>query len=203
MKKEIPYFTIGDSYGGNQDWFPGTMMKRGGCAAATACDCCICLAKNQGAAGLCPIDICDITKDDYIRFAGIMEPYIHPRPGGVDKLEIFTEGFGRYASDVGIGLTFGTVSGDAPAEQAKSALKDSIDRNVPAACLILHHDNPAMDFYVWHWFILAGYEEAEEAFMVKAVTYSEYRWLDFDVLWDTGHEKKGGLVMPRLRENIS
>lgn len=203
MKKEIPYFTIGDSYGGNQDWFPEVMMKRGGCAAATACDCCICLAKNKGAAGLCPSDVSDITKEDYIRFAGIMEPYIHPRPGGVDRLELFTEGLGRYADDVGVGVAFGTVSGDEPVERAKLALKESIDSDIPAACLVLHHNDPDMDFYVWHWFILAGYDETADGFAVKAVTYSEYRWLDLDALWDTGHKRRGGLVMPRLRTSLA
>ena len=32
---------------------------------------------------------------------------------------------------------------------------------------------------------------------VKAVTYGEWAWVDFDRLWDTGHEEKGGLVLYR------
>lgn len=30
MKKELPYFSIGDSFGGNQDWFRDPMMHLGG-----------------------------------------------------------------------------------------------------------------------------------------------------------------------------
>ena len=41
MQKELDYFTIEHSYGGNQDWFWDPMMKIGGCAALTACDSCI------------------------------------------------------------------------------------------------------------------------------------------------------------------
>lgn len=40
-KKELKYFTIEDSFGGNQDWFTDPMMNRGGCGAVTACDTCM------------------------------------------------------------------------------------------------------------------------------------------------------------------
>ena len=48
MKKELDYFRIGNSYGGNQDWFLDFMMKIGGCAALTACDSCIYLDLYKG-----------------------------------------------------------------------------------------------------------------------------------------------------------
>ena len=32
---------------------------------------------------------------------------------------------------------------------------------------------------------------------VKAVTYGEWAWVDFDRLWDTGYEQKGGLILYR------
>ena len=38
MRRELEHFRIGDSYGGNQDWFPTFMMRIGGCGAETACD---------------------------------------------------------------------------------------------------------------------------------------------------------------------
>ncbi|CUX66345.1 hypothetical protein BN3590_03148 [Clostridium sp. C105KSO15] len=41
MKKELSYFRVGDSFGGNQDWFRDPMMHLGGCGAAAACDACI------------------------------------------------------------------------------------------------------------------------------------------------------------------
>ena len=31
--------------------------------------------------------------------------------------------------------------------------------------------------------------------MAKAVTYGEWQWLDMDELWETGFEKKGGLIL--------
>lgn len=45
MKKELNYFYMGDSLGGNQEWFSGFMMKKGGCGAETACDISVYLAK--------------------------------------------------------------------------------------------------------------------------------------------------------------
>ena len=57
---------------------------------------------------------------------------------------------------------------------------------------------------MWHWFLLIGYsdEESEETPRrhVKAVTYGEWAWVDFDRLWDTGYEQKGGLVLYRWDE---
>ena len=41
MKRELEYFRIGGSWGGNQSWFFDFMMRIGGCGAVTACDCCI------------------------------------------------------------------------------------------------------------------------------------------------------------------
>lgn len=34
--------------------------------------------------------------------------------------------------------------------------------------------------------------------MVKAVTYSHFRWLDFQKLWDSGHGFKGGLILYKI-----
>ena len=53
----------------------------------------------------------------------------------------------------------------------------------------------ALKDYVWHWFLLTGYEEYEDVMMVKAVTYGSYQWLDFDNLWDTGYTNKGGMIL--------
>ena len=36
--------------------------------------------------------------------------------------------------------------------------------------------------------------------MVKAVTYGSFEWLDFAKLWNTGYDRKGGLVL--LRDNV-
>ena len=38
-------------------------------------------------------------------------------------------------------------------------------------------------------------ETVFSAMKVKAVTYGEYRWIDFERLWDTGFAKRGGLIL--------
>ena len=41
-----------------------------------------------------------------------------------------------------------------------------------------------------------GYDEKPDGrFMVKAVTYGGYEWLDFAKLWNTGYKRKGGLIL--------
>ena len=51
--------------------------------------------------------------------------------------------------------------------------------------------------------MLTGYKKEEGHFSVKAITYGGARWLDFRGLWNTGYEKKGGLILYRGQEDCS
>ena len=52
-----------------------------------------------------------------------------------------------------------------------------------------------LEDYIWHWFILAGYEETGNDLLVKAVSYGEYKWFSLKEMWDTGYDKKGGMIL--------
>lgn len=202
MKKELDYFWIEDSYGGNQDWFATPMMRLGGCAAETACDSCIYLAKEFGKLDLCPYPIENINKKEYVEFSKKMEPYLKPRMTGINKLDIYIEGFLKYLRDCGEQkIEIDTVSGSSPIVQAKKAVVHQIDNNIPLPCLTLKHKDLRFKDYVWHWFLLTGYEIFEDKTMVKAVTYSEWEWLPLEELWDTGYREKGGLILYSVRND--
>ena len=195
MKHELPHFQIGDSYGGNQDWFPTFMMRIGGCGAETACDSSIYFALYRGLTDIAPENAAAITKEDYIRFAYEMKPYLSPRMSGIDRLDIFTDGYSQFLRDRGeTRLTMKTLDGTEPYEAAQDAVIRQIHRGYPIPTLILNHRNKALDDYVWHWFLINGYDDTD-GFQVKAVTYSKYEWLDFRQLWDTGHTRRGGLIL--------
>ena len=101
IKKELPHFYIGSSLGGQQKWYSRITnfgMNVGGCAAITACDCAIYFEKYFGLHGLYPFDLQNISRENYLRFGKIMEPYFYPRWSGVDKLEIYLDGFGRFVN---------------------------------------------------------------------------------------------------------
>ena len=198
MKNELPHFQIGDSYGGNQDWFPTFMMRIGGCGAETACDSSIYFALYHGITGIAPENAASITKDDYVRFAYEMKPYLSPRMSGIDRLVIFTDGYSQFLHDRGeTRLTMKTLDGTEPYEAAQETVKQQIDQGYPIPTLILNHRNKALDDYVWHWFLINGYDDTD-GFLVKAVTYSKYEWLVFHKLWDTGHTRRGGLILFHL-----
>ena len=93
------------------------------------------------------------------------------------------------------------IDGNLPWKEAAEKLRAEIDAGYPAACLILKHKNPKMEDFVWHWFLLIGYETDDEKghLSVKTVTYSEAQWLDFEELWETGYREKGGLVLLRRK----
>ncbi len=200
MKRELEHFSIGASYGGNQDWFPTFMMRVGGCGAETACDSSVYFALHRGLSKIAPANCASLTKQDYIDFAYEMKPYLSPRMSGIDRLDIYIDGYAQFLRDRGeTRLTMEPLDGHAPFDAAKAAVKQQIDAGLLIPTLILRHRDKAFEDYVWHWFLLNGYDERESGFFVKAVTYSEFEWLDFEKLWNTGYDQRGGLVLYRLK----
>ena len=215
MKKELEYFTIEGAYGGNQEWFTNIVMNMGGCAAASACDCCIYLALRKGLKNLYPYSVHELTKEDYISFSQKMKPYIRPRIGGVKKLEWFISGFEQYIEDVNTkadSLRLGTEQGDHVCinmeafsgensyESARDMIRQQIDAGYPVPYLLLRHKKAEKyKDYIWHWFLLVGYEEAGDDMLVKTATYGESDTFSLRELWDTGNTEKGGIVRLRIR----
>ena len=52
QRNELNYFQVDGSYGGNQDWFPESSMRDGGCGAVAACESCIYFARQAGKSDL-------------------------------------------------------------------------------------------------------------------------------------------------------
>ena len=205
MKRQLPFFQIEDCYGGCQDWFVDHWMKIGGCAAVTACDSCIYLKRYKGLAKLYPFNPYAPLKLDWLRFAAGMKPFLRPRWHGINRLELYMDGFGEYLRRVGeTSLTIRPLPGDTAAPLAAKALMEQIDAGLPVPCLTLKHQDPDLADYVWHWFLLTGYEETETgSLLVKAVTYGRARWLNFAQLWNTGYSEKGGLVLYQLSQKLA
>lgn len=202
-RRELEHFYIGNSYGGNQDWFRSFMMRLGGCGAETACDSSIYFALHRGVEKAYPFDTGSISKKDYVDFAHIMEKYLWPRMSGIDRLDIFTEWYGKYLRDRGVDrISMTRLDGTRPYEEAAAAIRRQIDAGLPVPTLILNHRDRELSDYNWHWFLINGYEtdDDEGVMRVKTVTYSSWRWLDLQRLWDTGHVRKGGLVLFDLKD---
>lgn len=211
MKRELEHFYIGESYGGNQDWFSEYMMRLGGCAAETACDSSVFFDLEYGTRlypGKLPPrslgpeagdELSEKMREEYCLFASEMKPYIRPRWSGVYLLSMYIDGFSLFLKDRGESrISMEAFSGDEPYEKAEKAVRRQIDKGLPIPTLVLNHKNKAMKEYIWHWFLINGYDDgsAEDGiFRVKAVTYSEYEWVDLSALWDTGSAEKGGLVL--------
>lgn len=202
MKKELGHFRVDDCYGSCQDWFTDWWMKVGGCGAITACDSCVYLKRYKGLDRLYPFSPVAMVKSDYVRFAMEMKPFLRPRWHGIDKLYLYRQGFEAYLKRAGeTRLTMEELPGTAPFAQAAAALTEQIDAGLPVPCLTLKHTNAEFADYVWHWYLLNGYEKTEDGrLLVRAVTYGKPRWLDFEGLWNTGCEPKGGLILYRLAE---
>lgn len=201
MKKELEYFTIEDAFGGNQDWFTNVVMHIGGCAAAMACDTCIYMAKVLGMKELYPFDEENLTKKEYVAFSQMMKPYLKPRVRGVCRLWMYTDGFEKYLEKIYERpgneqlIRMEEFAGDNSCGEAKKFLKRHIDCQMPVPYLLLQHtDREKFQDFIWHWFLIVGYEERDGRFFIRAATYGEETWLDLEELWNTGSEEKGGLI---------
>ena len=199
MKRELGHFMTGPSYGGNQDWFRTYMMRLGGCGAETACDSSLYFAIHKGVEGIYPFDLSNLSRDDYVEFAHMMEKYLKPRMSGINRAEIWVEGYMKYLNDRAVtGISMDILDGNAPYEAAAASVRKQIDAGYPVPTLILNHKDKELKDYVWHWFLINGYDENDGEMMVKTVTYSGFQWFDLRKMWDTGYNNKGGLVLYRL-----
>ena len=196
-KKILDYFQIEGTPGGNQEWLPEWDMNMGGCAAVTACDVCIFLARYKKFRELFPfkVDPNNLTRMDFVRFAAIMKPFLTPRYHGIDFLETYICGFYDYLNKIkNSSLIFEGISGNVDYEIFSAQIINQIDRNIPVPFLLLNHTDIALDDFEWHWFNLAGYEKLENDVKVLTVTYGEYQWFSLKTLHDTKYERKGGII---------
>lgn len=197
MKKELNYFNVEKAYGFNQDTFKNLIMRGGGCAAVTACDSMIYFKKYFGINSLYPSQTDCITHREYTEFSNIIKPYLHPRLSGIDTLKLYIDGVEKYLGDIKenrLTLHAFEASGHS-SDEAKEIVKSQIDSGFPIPYLMLKHNNPLLKDYVWHWFIIGGYEKFQSSMSVKIISYGEWLWFDFDELWNGATGKKGGMVL--------
>ena len=194
--KELPYFNIGESVGGSQSWFMDPWMHIGGCGALTMCDLMIYMAAFGGRPECYSGDPAKLTRRAYRRFGMEMKPYLRPRETGIRDLKTFIDGAEKFLEYSEItGFEFKAFDGSRPFEEAANAVKDRIDNDIPVPMLMLNHQDPRFSFFVWHWFLITGYEESEDRFLIRAATYGKEHWLDFEAFWETGEQERGGLVL--------
>ena len=121
-----------------------------------------------------------------------MKPHLHPRWQGIDTLDLYLSGLSAYWYSADVHSLKGSgLSGTASWREARELVRERVNAGIPVPCLLLYHKSRTLKDFEWHWFNLAGYEEFDGEFYVKAVTYGTFYWLN---LWDTGQRRKGGLI---------
>jgi hypothetical protein len=191
---ELPYFTIGGSYGGNQEWCEKRELKLGGCAAITACDMAIYLCHHKDLANAYPDS--EITRDAYISFVEKMGNYLKPSEDGITQLNLYIDGFRKYLQDQDISsIAMRSWPGENDVLLTEDVIKHQIDNGWPIPCLTLKNGHPDIQKYNWHWYIINGYRVHGDKFYVKVVTCGMSTWIDFHILWKTDYSPKGGLIL--------
>ena len=199
MEKELKYFDIEGSYGGNQKWFYDPIIRFCGCAAIVTCDICIYLNLFKNIKNLYPFNIDCLNKEDFIKFSKIIKKYLHPKINGISTLQLYIDGFKLYLEDIKCNeINIKPFSGVNCVDAAQKIVMSQIDKEIPIPFLLLKHKNKELDEYVWHWFIIAGYKKTYDDLLVKVITYGKYEWISFKELWDNGYEQKGGMIIVDL-----
>ncbi len=197
MYKELDFLHVEGYYGGNQERFLLPMMRMGGCSTVCACHAAALLArKDPSRAALCPLPGLRVTEKEFFPFARKVFRYVHPMHRGMPETRLFEGAFSEYAGSVGVEVSYRSLQGDAPWEEARDFFLDSIDRGLSVQFLMLHHSDPAFDEYLWHWFTLTGYERREGELSAVLSTLGRRRVVDFRRLWEVGDvDERGGMLV--------
>ena len=129
-----------------------------------------------------------------------MKPFLTPRYHGIDYLETYICGFYDYMKEIkNENLILEGLSGNVDYEIFEAAIVNQINKNFPVPFLMLNHNDIKLDDFEWHWFNLAGYEkiENENDINVLTVTYAEYQWFSLRNMYNTGYDRKGGIILLR------
>ena len=173
-------------------------MRDGGCGAIAACESCIYFARTNGIKNLYPHQSQEISWKEYHDFAYVMKHYLCPRPNGIDTLELFM--FQHQIRDQTGIVNLSAYSFNSFLICMCSMKSFHLQSVIMRICKIFtkpFHKNEKgpLEDYIWHWFILAGYEKKEDDLLVKAISYGEHKWFSLKEMWDTGYDKKGGMIL--------
>lgn len=104
----------------------------------------------------------------------------------------------KYGTDYQIDME--KFDGTGTAEEAEKIICEQIDKGLPVPYLMLRHLNvEKYKDFIWHWFLVVGYEKNEQGMWIDVATYGEKVRLDLMELWKTGCEEKGGIVIYELK----
>lgn len=106
----------------------------------------------------------------------------------------------KYANSERPELRMKIVSDDEEVEKVDELLKKRLDHGYPVPFLLLKHENRSVfEDYIWHWFMIIGYENEGKELLVQTATYGEKKMFSFQELWNTGNDEKGGMVLYELK----
>lgn len=211
LEKRLEPLSIEKKPGGNQKALKDMWMRLGGCAAITACDIALFFAIHRKIPEMLPqkvaqaierpwdSDLASIGDDIYVEFSRYMKNYLRPRLQGINTLDLYLDGVGRYYQDLGVGrIHMEGLSGNASYEEYEATVRRQLDEGYPIPYLMLRHKDKGLADFTWHWFWLNGYREDEDGFEVSLVTYGAEFTFSLYRLWNTGFEKKGGLILYKI-----
>ena len=166
MRKELGHFMIGDSYGGNQDWFPDQWQRRAGCGPTASAA--ILTYLSRLSPGLTPMAPIGNSVREHTAYMEALWSYTTPGSRGLDQAENLILGCRSFALSKGCVL-LGKVLEIPNREKAprpsletcRDFLAEALYADLPVA--FLNYSSGAVDnLDSWHWVTLIAMEDVDD-----------------------------------------
>ena len=188
-KLNYDYLLIDEKYyGGNQEWYKEFFHKKAGCGPTTASTITMYESKKK------------YNKNDFVELMEKMWDYITPGMMGLNKIELYDEGYNKYIKDKKFKLKESVIlkisqnKNERPnINELFEFLNNSIKLDHPVAFLNLDNGKEnKLDS--WHWVTIVGieYNKNEELYATIA-DEGLLKTIDLS-LWINSTSKEGGFI---------
>ena len=199
-KLNYDYLIISDTkngekyYGGNQEWYSTFIKRLAGCGPTTASTITMYELRNNKNRD-------EYTKEEFLELMNELWEYITPGSHGVNKIEMYEQGYDRFVKEKGLKSSKSNVMNIlAKSEQRPSNLEvfkfinEALENNHPVAFLNLDNGKEK-NLDEWHWVTLVGIKYDEENGILEATITDEEKLHDINLgLWLETTNKDGGFI---------
>lgn len=151
MKLDLNKLLIDNTYyGGDQDWYNKYFKRLAGCGPTTASTIIMYELRKENVS---------LSKEDYIKLMHMMWNYITPGMMGVNKGQMYIDGFNKYIKTHAINLKnykyLHIEKNDKNKQKVLEFIKEAINNDHPVAFLNLDNGKE-ISLESWHWVTIIG-----------------------------------------------
>lgn len=179
-------------FGGDQHWYKAKWHSVSGCGPTVAATILAHLAEhNKNMRALYKHNF-PLQKEEFVCHMSEVREFVKPGINGLTSKTYFACEVKRFAESRKVALDTEIISKKLSADNAYEKIKESIDKGLPLALLILKNPAPELEEFTWHWMVVIGYKEEKK--QIVMTTWGKIFDLDFEKIWNQKGRNSSGLV---------